>query len=300
MLRPFVVAAVFILLHLCSKAAQVSHFTVEPVSSVQFAGTPFNLNMTARDSAGNSVSNFAGMVSFQALAAPAASSQPMLGNIGSTGASGSASVGFAVTPTNDIIVTHVRHFSGGRISIWTDDGVLLTARDVPDFGQWLETPLFLPLKMEAGRTYRVTLWSSNPRYTSIVITNFPHGFIGPNYLANADTFPTTVVPQTYLVDLRYSIGSSNEVPVSPNTSGVFTNGTWGGTLSVLEPAQNIRLFVTDGLGHSGTGNVFSVLGGNDVAVSITKTNTSIPVGDPLIYTVTITNTGPASATTVSL
>ncbi len=308
MLRSFARAALFVsLLPVCTQAA-VNYFTLDSVPSHQMAGTPFNMTVTARDAAGNPAPDFSGPVSLHVLPGVVPSSQSVIGNIGYTDFSfnqyGPVSAGFSFTPTDDVVVTHVRHFSGGRISIWTADGVLLTARDVSDFGgQWLETPLLLPLKLEAGQTYRVTLWSGSARYywhNSVNITNFAHGLVGPNYWANSDTFPTTVVPQTYLVDLRYSVGSSNAVSLSPNVSGGFTNGMWSGSISVSEPAQNIRLFVADGFGHTGTGNVFSVLGLNDVAVNISQTSTPVPVGDPMIYTVTVTNTGPAGATAILL
>jgi uncharacterized repeat protein (TIGR01451 family) len=302
MFRPLF-AALLLLTSLCGEAAQVSYFSIDPVSEAQHSGAPFNLTVTARDAAGNPATDFSGTVNLQAVSDHLASSHPIVGNIGyssfSFNQNGPASAGFGFTPISDITVTHVRHFSGGRISIWTETGVLLTARDVVDFGgQWLETPLFLPLKLEAGQTYRVTFWSGSARYywnNSAILTNFQHGLIGPNYLANADTFPTTVVPQTYLVDLRYTAGTSNSVPILPNTAGSFTNGIWAGTVSVLQPAQSIRILVTDGFEHSGAGNVFSVLGNNDVAVRISQSNSPIPVEDPLIYTALITNTGPTSA-----
>jgi uncharacterized repeat protein (TIGR01451 family) len=301
MLRSFALAAIFSLLPIFTRAAQVSYFTIDSVPSRQMVGTPFNVTATARDAAGNPIAEFSGSLNVQAIAEVPRASQPMLGDISFTEFSGQANAGFGFTPTSDITVTHVRHFSSGRISIWTEGGVLLTARDVLNFGdEWRETPLLLPLKLEAGQSYRVTLLSSDARFNSIAITNFPHGLIGATYWAGSDTFPTNILPRTYLVDLRYSVGISNGVPVSPNTLAGFTNGTWSGLLSVLEPAQNIRLLVADGFGHSGTGNVFSVLGSNDVAVNVSHTEATVPVDDPFIYTVTVTNTGPTGATAVLL
>src|SRR5687767_14484249 len=139
MLRSFALAAIFAsLLLVRTQAAQVSYFTVDPVLSHQIVGTPFNVTATARDTAGNPVFEFSGPVDVHAVDEVPRASQPMLGDIGYTGFSGAVSAGFGFTPTSDITVTHVRHFSGGRISIWTGDGVLLTARDVLNFGdQWL-------------------------------------------------------------------------------------------------------------------------------------------------------------------
>jgi hypothetical protein len=216
---------------------------------------------------------------------------PILGNIGyqdfSFNQHGPVSAGYSFTSDADLLVTHARHYSGGRVSIWTDDGVLLTARDVSDFGgfpgSWLETPLLMPLVLYAGNTYRVTLWSGSNRYywRNSSVTSFPNGLIGPSYVASTDVFPRDVYPsRTWLVDLRYTVGVSNSVAIAPTVTGNFVDGVWTGSMSVLQGAKNMSLSADDGAGHSGKSNPFTVSVANDVVISSAASLSRVPLGDP--------------------
>ncbi len=215
---------------------------------------------------------------------------------------GAVSGGFAFTPTADIVVTHARHYSGGRVSIWTDAGVLLSAREVGDFGgTWVETPLLVPLSLYAGNTYRVTLWwgSSRTYWRNDSVSNFVDGIIGPSYSVGSDVFPQSVIPsRTWLVDLRYTTGSSRAVPISPSVSGNFVNGIWTGSVSVLAAAENVRLSVDDGAGHPGTSNPFTVHTNNDLALASVPPFNPLPRDEAFTFLVTLTNTGPGAASSV--
>lgn len=155
---------------LCAWAGgPVDHFEWDTIPSPQQVDVLFHVGISARDTGNQLVTNFSGPVSITGKAGEAVQSFPVLGDLTyqdfSYASYGPASAGYAFTPDADITVTHVRAFSGGQISIWTDDGVLLARQDASDFGgTWVEIPLLVPLALSVGNTYRVTLWSGACRY----------------------------------------------------------------------------------------------------------------------------------------
>ena len=56
-------------------------------------------------------------------------------------------------------------------------------------------------------------------------------------------------------------GSAGSVTVQPTNSGAFVAGQWIGSVQITKADSNIRLTASDGLGHTGTSGVFSVLSG---------------------------------------
>jgi len=289
-----------------AQAGSLHHFESRFIESPQRVGVSFEVLLTARDVTNGLVEDFTGTVALTASSDSDLRSAPLLGNLGhqdfSYNQHGPVSAGFAFTPNTDITVTHVRHYSGGRISIWTDSGVLLAAREVSDFGGlWVETPLYVPLTLSAGTTYRVTLWSGSYRYywRTSSVTNFADGLIGPSYTAGSDVFPQSVIPsRTWLVDLRYTAGSSNSYPITPAVSGNFVGGTWTGDVAVLQAAPKARLRVQDDAGHLGASNPFAVVAQDDLVLAATTPLNVLPRGDLFAWQVTLSNTGPSVATSV--
>jgi uncharacterized repeat protein (TIGR01451 family) len=90
------------------------------------------------------------------------------------------------------------------------------------------------------------------------------------------------------------------VSVTPALSGEFQNGVWQGEITVAELAEGMSLRATDEEGHWGGGNEFSVGARNDLALEVIDAPDPITVGQPLFYTVTVYNSGPAEATGVVL
>lgn len=53
-------------------------------------------------------------------------------------------------------------------------------------------------------------------------------------------------------------GSTNSLPVSPASSGNFSNGVWTGSMTVQQLATNVRLWAVDEFGHTGQSLPFDV------------------------------------------
>jgi len=134
--------------------------------------------------------------------------------------------GFAFTPNTNIVVTHVRSYSGTKVSIWQTNGTLLASQNVTSVpGTWVETPLATPLTLNAGSTYVVGFYSGGQtNYSrSDRLNTFPNGTIVDAfyYLSSADGFPSNVVTGStvYLVDLRYTVNSGAPLSLAQHRRG---------------------------------------------------------------------------------
>lgn len=74
---------------------------------------------------------------------------------------------------------------------------------------------------------------------------------------------SSVVYEGWFID-DITIGENTQPPIAiiPTNSGNFVSGVWNGVVTVLEPATNMHLRADDGIGHSGTSGVFTVLSGS--------------------------------------
>ena len=282
---------------------QIDHFNWSAITSPQFIGQPFNVTITALDYSNNIATNFNGAVSLSASVGGGVATNMILGDLVSSGfSSGCWTMGYSFTPNTNLMVTHVRSYSGSKVSIWTDAGVLLAAQNVNSVpGTWVETPLPTPLPLNAGSTYRVAFYTacSNYYYSASASNTFANGTINLSYYGSGDAFPTLIGgAQWWLVDLRYMVGSSAALPMTPSVSDPFTNGVWSGNMTIPAPATNATLLADDGNGHTGSSNPFDVDFTNDISISIAASPSPVSVGADLTYTLTISNTGPADATDV--
>jgi hypothetical protein len=175
-------------------------------------------------------------------------------------------LGYAFTPSTNVLVTAVRSYTGDQVSIWTDSGTLLGSQSTSSSGSWVETPMATPITLSAGTTYRVGAripQGTNGYYrTASWPTTFANGSVGQNfYWSYGDVFPTSVqgTGQGPLVDLRYSVAFSNSIPVSPTSSGAFVNGVWGGNITVSQGTTNVVLKADDGAGHTALSSPFNLI-----------------------------------------
>jgi hypothetical protein len=249
---------------------ELDHFAWSTIAATQYVGQSFPVTITAQDVANNTANNFNGSVALNGLI-ETSTNRIMLTDLGYSmygyGVPGTRGVQFQ--PTKTITVTHFRHFWGTQVSIWTDSGVLVATKDVVSVnGTWLETPLDSPVVLTSGTVYCVVGYTAGGLdccywRSGGTPTNFADGVILSGAESSGNTFPGDRTSDRYLVDMRYTVGSGGPVNIAPTNSGNFVSGVWNGVVMVLEPATNImHLRADDGIGHSGTSGVFTVLSGS--------------------------------------
>ena len=97
--------------------------------------------------------------------------------------------------------------------------------------------------------------------------------------------------------LSISNGLTNTISFTPTNSGLFTSGSWTGSVTVLQPATAMQLLARDNPGHTGISSNFTVQFRDDL--SLTVTDAPDPSGGQAItYVLTISNTGPGAVTGV--
>ncbi len=259
--------------------------------------------ITARDEWNSVATNFTGSVTLSGEMGGGLATDTILGSpVPTISYSGNFTLGYAFTPNTNLTVTHVRHYFGTKVSIWTDGGTLLAAQTVTSVpGTWVETPLNTRVQLTAGATYRVGSYTAGDSYywRTDLGSTFPNGTIGQNYDVQGDAFPTrSSGTSRWFVDLRYSVGTLVAVPIAPTVSAPFTNGVWTGDITVPQPATNLILVATANSGHRGTSTNFDVLLANDLSVAIVDQPDPVGVGAYLTNTITVANSGPTAATGV--
>ncbi len=285
---------------------KVDRLVWSAVPDAVLVGQPFPVTLTALDYFDQPATNFIGPVAFSARAIQGTVSRTMLASLGHDSSySGSYTYGYSFTPSTNLVVTHVRHYSGTKVSIWTDDGTLLANQIVTGtIRSWTETPLATPLQLKAGTRYRLGVYAGSDYYGYYRYGNFPesfeHGTRHMGYITYEDGFPQQSTSTRYLVDLRYTVGTLESVAHVPAESGSFTNGIWSGTVAVLGSGGNVILKADDGQGHVGLSNPFDLLVTNDLSLRVSATPDPATVGGLLTYAILVTNTGPADATGVTV
>lgn len=286
----------------------VDYFLWNTIASPQYAGEPFAVKVTAKDAFATTVSNFTGSVNLTASSGGQTTTNTLLPSpLHTTIGSGTFTLAYAFTPSVNLTVTHVRSYSGTKVSIWSDNGNLLASQNVNGVaGSWTDTPLASPLPLVAGTTYRVSFFTGGGNYyfRSGRPSTFPNGtIVNGFYYTASDAFPSTFDSSDttiFLCDLRYTAGSSQSVPVTPVVSGAFANGSWMGQLTVMSPISNVVLRAEDGGGHVGSSSAFTVGLRNDIGVKVSDTPDPVSLGGNVTYAISITNIGPATANGVML
>ena len=243
----------------------LDHFIWGTISSPQTVATPFAATITAKDSVNNTVANFNGTAGLTSAGSQTILNSPTPGYSGN---SGTWTLGYSFTPSSNITVTAVRSYSGSKVSLWTDAGVLLASTNVSGTnGTWTETPI-TPVQLQSGVTYRVSfLTGGQPYYWSTNLpATFANGTINQDYYVSGDAFPTgTDAESWWFVDLKYSVGDT--VTVSPATTGAFSAGVWSGQLKINQTGNGVVLYANDGSGHTGSSNSFNVTTIANISVS---------------------------------
>jgi uncharacterized repeat protein (TIGR01451 family) len=275
----------------------------EPVPSPRNILEPFPVRVTALDAWGNLASNFNGTVLLDALAGGHEKggilNAPLVAGYTNTG---NVTIGYAFTPTTNLLVTHVRHYFGQTVSLWTEAGQLLARQAVlGEPGVWRETRLAVPVPLAANHRYRLGVQTGGSAYfwEGNLEAQFPHGSIDASYQSPGDDFPAGIdQARWYFVDLRYLAGARADREVTPAVSGTFDHGQWNGTLAVDGVAPDMVLTAEDRLGQIGFSNPFEVQPVNDLSILIEASPDPLIFGEVLSSGLSVSNSGPALATNV--
>ncbi len=285
---------------------KLDHFGWSVISSPQRVNQPFAATITASDAAGNTVSNFNGLVSLSSSTSMTSSKNMILGSVApGYSASGSETAGYAFTPNANLLVTDVRHYDvAQKVCIWAENGDLLASVDVTNNpGNWVDTPMPEPLTLAAGSNYVVSVYTGDNTNTLFYYRDdgpgvFANGTIDQALAGNGDAFPgEPSYAFWYLVDLGYAVQVGETNLINPS-SATFENGLATVQLTASDAGQDITLTANDNSGHSGVSGPFDVLGTNDIAVTMFSSPNPVAVESNLTYTITVMNAGPNAATGV--
>ncbi len=288
-------------------AGLANRFSWSLVSSPQTRGQPFQVTLTARDAQGNVASNFNTPVALRAIAPGSLLSSTILEGMSFSTSEGSdLTLGYSFIPSSTLIVTHFRHYSGSKVSLWTDDGGLIVSKDVSGTaGVWTETALDNPVVLTAGVLYRLCVYSGGqPFYFSESGPGeFAHGLLVSGYYAVGDAFPAQNVDplRHFGVDLRYSAASpSGALAMTPGESGAFSNGVWSGEIAILQTATNVQL-VAEGGQATGSSVRFDVIyHESDAGVTATVWPEPAVAGQNVALSLLVYNRGPDDALAVTV
>jgi hypothetical protein len=241
----------------------VTHFAWNPIPSPP-TGQPVPVGLTARDAGNFVVTNFNGPVNLSGFSPGAPPAQSLLAELPYSVYVGAdrETFGYSFTPSSDLIVTAIRHYSGDLVSIWSESERLVTSQMLQASpGIWSETPLALPAPLLGGRSYRIGVFSSVPstNYARMDWSgSFSHGAFHQGYYGAGTLFPTNHhAARWWYVDLKYTPATGAAVPVSPSVTTAFTNGAWMGAVTLGGGGTPVVLRAVDSSGNSGLSAPFS-------------------------------------------
>lgn len=217
-------------------------------------GTPFDVQLTARDPLGTPVAAIPGGVTIGLVRE---TDSPHL-FLGPTEPNGTLTeVGFTAglrfRPKVDIVATHLRSRAGGSAALRSDQGHVHAAATVPfKTGQWQEAALPRPVLLKAGIVYYLTLY--------VTVPGMPIGATGAAGLdwieplgqtvTQGNGFPTQPGFMNPAVDFRF-IPVESRPDLLPTISATqFMDGTWQGPISVTTAGPRLRLFASGLLGNN--------------------------------------------------
>src|SRR4029453_5099129 len=172
----------------------LDHFEWATIPSPQQTNVPFAVRITAKDFFGATMSNFNSNVSLRGRIGTEMQTN-LFGDAAFTNTfTGDFTIGHLFTVKSNLTVTHVRHYCGSKISLWTERGALLFSQPVFSLnGTWLETVLPAPVQLTAGERYRLAFYTggTNSSYfwDFTQRTNFEHLVLDTGIYAFGDAYP---------------------------------------------------------------------------------------------------------------
>jgi hypothetical protein len=111
----------------------VDHFAWDPIGATQQMYRAFFTTLTAKDATNGTLTNYHSPVTLKVNGYNGAVVSNVLAGLAPSGSMNeSVTLGYAFTPSTNLVVTHVRHFTGTKVSFWTSAGELLSNVAVED------------------------------------------------------------------------------------------------------------------------------------------------------------------------
>jgi uncharacterized repeat protein (TIGR01451 family) len=318
-------------------AGRIEHFTWNLLAPTQLVDTPFLATLTAQDGFDNPVTDFQGPVALSGLVNSVdfeigsgddtweyplgayyhdqrLQAIYLASEIGVPVRISALSLYVATPPPQKLNawtlrLKHTPLDSFSRAE-WEDSGwTTVYQRDetVLDTG-WVTFGFSAPFEFNGSDNLMVDLSFNNASYTTnglclstptahprTLVFQTDSGFGNPLTWAGR-TPPATA--STRILNIRLT--TETVAAMSPIVASNFVNGVWTGDVAIQEIVPELRLRAIDGQGHSGTGAVITVTALNDVGLRLAAAPSPASLGDNLTYTLTVSNTGPAAATEVSV
>jgi hypothetical protein len=249
-------------------ADNLTGFEWDVITSPQYADNPLNARLIGRGADNEIFPDAIPQVSLSALRLDPGEFSTF-GEMSTSLAAGfwfqDGTIGYSFTPSSNLMLTHVRVYSGVRATIWTDDGTLLGSQSLESIDPGIKPVIWAkPVMLRSGVRYRIAVYTANRgAITSMNRSGaFPHGVIHSNYTSDAgDSFPDTPIGgQWWFVDLGYRVLTPASASVSPTLIGPMPGGEWAGTIGIAGEGADMVLLADDGQGHVGITNPFNVWG----------------------------------------
>jgi uncharacterized repeat protein (TIGR01451 family) len=318
-------------------AGRVEQFSWSPVGATQFVGVPFAVVVTARDGFGQPVTGFQGTVPLAAVAgggefsigAGTESWEFPLGtyyhdarlqticlqrDIGPPALLTGLSLLVLVAPGQTLSnwTVRLKHTAQDQFThaAWDSQGwtTVYERDEVISAPGWVTFPFREPFAFNGRDHLLVDLSFNNATFST-------EAFCASTPLSEARTLALrsdsafgdprgwtgTVPPPTALRRIpTLRLLTEDRVLLDPPAAATFVNGVWTGTLTIRETATGLRLRASDSQGHAGTSSSFNVSALNDISVRISTSATAPTLGETLVQSIVVTNSGPSSATGVTV
>jgi len=280
------------------ESGPVDHFVWDPMEPVQTQAIPFSVRITAKDVNDHVVGHFTNTVNLGRLLAtnvtigtgnsswdqPFATDYhdartqiiyptnelPGLCMITSLALNVTTSPGQAMNQWT-IRMKHTALSSYSASPEWESNGwttVYQANESIPPTG-WVSFPFSTPFEYNGTNNLMIDFSFNNTFFTSdgrCLYTDAAQNrsIYYRTYSGSGDplmwdgSFPSPS-SSTKVPNLRLFVNKTEEVAISPTTSGPFVDGIWSGPVTVLDFASNMNLRVDDGNGHYGDSSPFDVL-----------------------------------------
>jgi uncharacterized repeat protein (TIGR01451 family) len=333
---PFTVNTQLLVVILNNDPVSVDHFLISNVAPTQQVNVPFFPTVTAQDFNNNTVTNFNGPVSF---ALGTSETEIGLGQttwnfpfgvyyedarcqtiylaseMGGPRRLTSLSLRVAELPSKPmanwfIRMKHTSLSAYGATVAWENTGWTVVHQSLLTVSSagWVTINFTTPFDYNGVNNLMVDFSYDDTYY------NFPDGMV---FATDRGTLRTAFArcdscngdpklwvnspgpsASSLVPDVRF--GGFGGASLSPSVSGTFTNGVWSGAVRALGPTESTPLIAIDNAQRFGVSVPITVLVSDDLSLRINPSANPAPIGESLIYSLIVSNSGPAASTGVFL